>query len=547
MNRIEFIKQNGGLGRTATTEDVISGLVMGLNGKITSADIPEFDVIFDQAPALQTLVDEHFSAAPLNSAISYDGNLNTGHAGSGEATTGAIILQLNKYCQVTLPTLSSLVIKTTANDPFNLTVKVKKGNESNFTTLAPLAIQSAAAVYNLHELYPAIISTADAVTVRFEQTVSGKELRIHDLAAVGNVPGNELLKVATLKFYNQLSEQYGVEEVAEPAEDLDFAKNAIVYHVREFFRMSPTGTLYLGIKTTGTVAGDEITGSDVKVLQKYSEGKIRQMGIFTSTLANIASYQQAASQLEAQHQPLSIAFTCNKGNLTAQTLATGASHVVAGRRNISMLVGCDLDVAVLAALGDTQFGYYGCIGNLLGTISAAAVNESIAWVGKFPLGLKAPGLITGELIREVDDEWQNLIDGNRYIFVRTHTGAADCYYNDSHTFDLITSDYAYIENNRTMDKAIRGIRSNLLPSLNAPLYVDAKTGKMNAATVKTLEVTAQRALEDMEKAGELSGYVVEIDPNQNVLATSAVEIVIKNVPVGVMRIVRVKIGYTTQI
>ncbi|MDR2684292.1 MAG: DUF2586 domain-containing protein, partial [Prevotellaceae bacterium] len=71
--------------------------------------------------------------------------------------------------------------------------------------------------------------------------------------------------------------------------------------------------------------------------------------------------------------------------------------------------------------------------------------------------------MTGDLIREVSSEYQDAIDSNRYIFVRTHTGAADCYYNDSHTLDLPTSDYAFIENNRTMDKAIRGIRANLLP------------------------------------------------------------------------------------
>ena len=51
----------------------------------------------------------------------------------------------------------------------------------------------------------------------------------------------------------------------------------------------------------------------------------------------------------------------------------------------------------------------------------------------------------------------------------------------------------------------------------------------------------------MEKKGELSGYKVEIDPKQNVLSSSEVEIVIKNVAKGVMRKVRIKIGYTTKL
>jgi hypothetical protein len=49
-----------------------------------------------------------------------------------------------------------------------------------------------------------------------------------------------------------------------------------------------------------------------------------------------------------------------------------------------------LDASVVGLLGDLQFAYYGCIGNLLGAISAAAVNESIAWVARFPLELKLP-------------------------------------------------------------------------------------------------------------------------------------------------------------
>jgi hypothetical protein len=139
------------------------------------------------------------------------------------------------------------------------------------------------------------------------------------------------------------------------------------------------------------------------------------------------------------------------------------------------------------------------------------------------------------------------INDNRYLFVRTHVGNADNYFNDSFTLDEATSDYAYIENVRTIDKACRGVRANLLPYLNSPLRVDATSGQLASDTVAFLETTANKALEDMEKAGELSGFKVEIDPEQNVLSTSEVEIVIKQVPVGVMRHVLIKIGYTTKL
>jgi hypothetical protein len=90
---------------------------------------------------------------------------------------------------------------------------------------------------------------------------------------------------------------------------------------------------------------------------------------------------------------------------------------------------------------------------------------------------------------------------------------------------------------------VRGVRTYLIPELGGNIYIDAETGKMQAYSVSHLETTANKALEDMEKAGELSGYKVEIDPEQDVLSTSEVEIVIRQVAVGVMRKIKVKIGF----
>ena len=139
------------------------------------------------------------------------------------------------------------------------------------------------------------------------------------------------------------------------------------------------------------------------------------------------------------------------------------------------------------------------------------------------------------------------LDKARYMFLVTHIGQAGSYVNDSHTMDAETSDYAMIESVRTMDKAVRGIRTYLTPELGGNVYVDASTGKMQAFSVAHLETTANKALEDMEKAGELSGYKVEIDPEQDVLSTSEVEIVIKQVAVGVMRKIKVKMGFAKSV
>jgi len=51
----------------------------------------------------------------------------------------------------------------------------------------------------------------------------------------------------------------------------------------------------------------------------------------------------------------------------------------------------------------------------------------------------------------------------------------------------------------------------------------------------------------MEKDGELSGYKVIINPEQDVLSTGNLELTIQNVPVGVSRNINVNVGFVTKV
>lgn len=324
--------------------------------------------------------------------------------------------------------------------------------------------------------------------------------------------------------------------------DIEKAKNVLHYHITEFFRMNPEGELYVMVKASSTT----VAAVDIATLQTYAGGNIRQVGVFNATQLTVPDVQAQCKALEDAHRPLSVVLTYSgKEDADLATLKANINLAIDGQCNVSLLIGCDMDTDLAAALGD--YAYYGCIGLCIGAVSKAKVHESIAWVGNFPLGMKVPALFNGNLIRNIATSDLEVLNGNRYIFPVIHAGDADNYFNDSHTLDVDSSDYAYIENVRTIDKACRGIRGKLLPWLNSPLRVDPSNGQLESGMVSFLETTAGEALEEMEKAGEISGYKVEIDPAQNVLATSALEIVIKKVPVGVMRKVRVKIGYTTSL
>ena len=125
-----------------------------------------------------------------------------------------------------------------------------------------------------------------------------------------------------------------------------------------------------------------------------------------------------------------------------------------------------------------------------------------------------------------------------------HTGIAGSYLNDSFTATSLEGDFAYLENNRTIDKAIRGLNKVLIKKISGPAYIDPDTGLLEASGVVALEALCDDVLDVMKRNGEISGYAVSINPNQKLLKTSKLEIVVKIVPVGARRTIEVKIGLT---
>lgn len=131
--------------------------------------------------------------------------------------------------------------------------------------------------------------------------------------------------------------------------------------------------------------------------------------------------------------------------------------------------------------------------------------------------------------------------------MKTYAGYSGVYMNDSYTMDESKSDYNTIERMRTMDKAVRGVREYMLPMVGAPVEIDAQSGKIDAAVVEMWKNEANRYLEQMDRDEEISGYEVEIDSEQNVLSTSKIEIVIRQVPMGIARKIAIKMSYAEEL
>lgn len=319
------------------------------------------------------------------------------------------------------------------------------------------------------------------------------------------------------------------------------------YTLSSIFNMNPGVSLYVGIFKPASGAN---AFSEIKQIQNYAGGRLRQVGVWngavelSDTLVN--SLQSVRTTLEAQNKPLSILYAPKVTDVTALP----ANLAKIGRNGVSVIIGQDgagVAAELYADAGNTAKASVSALGDLLGAVSKAKVHESIAWVESFPTNIAVPAFGDGKKYRDLDEAVIETLDSSRYIFLRTYDGLAGSFFNDNHTLDEPTSDYAYINDVRTKDKAVRAVRTYLLPKLGRPMKVDAETGKLERTAVEHLITTGNKALEEMDKAGELSGYRFDIDPDQNILATSRVRGVIKNVAMGVMRNLDLEIGFAPSV
>ena len=323
-----------------------------------------------------------------------------------------------------------------------------------------------------------------------------------------------------------------------------WAVRVLHYHLSEIYRINPAVSLYVGIFEKPQ--GDNMTFAEIKTVQNFADGRIRQIGVWCGDRVpsedDLTAIQGQAATLEAQGAELSVVYAPKVANVKqiSTSLAGG------GKCRVSVVIGqagSGTGAELYKDKANAAKASVSGLGVVLGLISKAKVHQCIAWVKEFPTGISLPAFGDGTLLRDLDKALVEQLDTARYLFFVTQQGQSGSYMNDSHTMDSAISDYASIESVRTMDKGARGVRAYLIPELGGNVYVDADTGKLASYTVAHLETVAGHALEDMEKAGELSGYKAEIDPDQDVAASSTVDIVLKKVAVPVMRHVRIKIGF----
>lgn len=319
------------------------------------------------------------------------------------------------------------------------------------------------------------------------------------------------------------------------------------YHISEFFRANPTGQLWVGIfPVPGTYTFAEIT-----TLQKAANGALRQVGVFKDSAAYASSdltaiNTEVVTNCDNKHMPLSVLYAADLTATADITQIADLSTLSANK--VSSIIGQDG-----AALGALLFHSYGKsithLGVALGMLSRSAVSEDFGEPSKFNIsnGVEndVPAFANGQLVSALSDNALDALFEKRQISAQKYVGYAGTFFNDNHTAISTTSDYAYINDNRVMDKAIRGIYASLIPYLKSRLIYNAD-GSLASTTINFLSNQALQPLLQMSRDNDLGAVEssdVYIDPTQDVRTTSTLNISVVLNENGIARNILVPITF----
>lgn len=505
LNNITFVLGQGGLGRPLPGEDYISGLLFyTANGSLpsgytTSARVKQFFSVADAEAA--GIKDDYSDATAAAGSVQI-----TAAGTNGDTINNSVLTPIGT---VDLGTYAKAASETTA-------------------TAVGAAIAAIINAGTINHGFSAVNTTGTvAITAPKKYGIylnTGTKL-------VTTLSAGATLAVTVTQFSGGAASKQAVWH----------------YHISEYFRIQPKGNLFVGFYAVPTT----YDFADIAAMQNFAAGKIRQIGVYKDAAAfasaDLTALHNACNTQVALHKEL---FGLYAGDLSAVTdLTTLADASLLSAYLAQPVIGQDG-----AALGAFLYATVGksitTLGATLGAYALANVSEDIAWVQKFNMSngteLDVPAIANGALIRDLTEGLLSSMQDKAYNFLRTFVGVAGSYHNESRTAVAITSDYAFAENVRTIQKAMRGVYTGMIPALNSPITLNAD-GTLSDVSIEYFTTLAEKNLFQMERDSEISAFQVAISSTQNVLSTGKLVVAISIVPIGVARNIVVNIGFNVSI
>lgn len=331
--------------------------------------------------------------------------------------------------------------------------------------------------------------------------------------------------------------------------------NAALYKtVKEFYSEAPDGTKLwvMGVAASTTIANltDKVNniispllmaarGSiNILMLKVASAAEPTMSGSIDGAVLTAVTNLQALAEDWAEN--CYAPFMCLVEALSYNGVAASLPDLTARSDN-----------RVGVVLGDSVSGSAGAaVGLVAGRLAAEPVQRSLARVRSG--AIKAEAMYIGTNLAEIGDP--DVANDLGYIVPRTFVGKSGYYWSDDHLATGASDDYCAIPRRRVIDKAYRIAYKTLVDEIAENVPVNTE-GKLAAFHCKGVETSVESAIvnsmtsegnlgNDPDNASDL-GVQCYIDPDQNILATSRLEINLKVKPHGYSKYIDVKLGFKT--
>jgi hypothetical protein len=382
------------------------------------------------------------------------------------------------------------------------------------------------------------------------------------ILVVGSMP-----IVGSTLVYNKVVELIQIKDLEDLGVNESFdANNQVLayYQVSESFRLAPESTiLFMPVAEDST-----IQAKTTEILTAIRGNKnVRGLALFgftndISTLADEVEVLQASIVDEIKKDGVLLDFVLVEGKGKADVVFNDLEDLRAKNApQISVIIAQDTDVAKQ----DANYLYHAAVGSAVGMIAVRKVNENMGStnikvkpddaklsnvysltdeaLGKW----KNAGISIGTSMDELSAVQVKSLNTKGYIFAGSYADAAGFYFSNSCTCVTKASDYAYIENNRTWNKAARYIRTALTPEIKGTVKKDPQTGYIKSTTTSRWQKSAEKALEKMLIADEISGSSVYINPKQIVNEDNPVKIRVMVVSDDIAHEFDVELGLTNKV
>lgn len=335
------------------------------------------------------------------------------------------------------------------------------------------------------------------------------------------------------------AEQLGINESFDANNDLKAHEQ-----ISEFFRLAPEATLYI---FDSSVKADLMT-----FIRQNKEIKGFGLNVSIDTPANLVieinRFEVIINEFAAENRLIDCCILGADGldDYTEDLFALEAP-------NVSVLVACSDASGVVG------------VGSFLGMLAVRRINENAGSVDiqnkplakrgteDYPLTDSKLGkwleayLSSGVTVESLDTTVLKDIISKGYIVAASYEGYPGVFFEDAYTCVDRGSDFAFIENNRTWNKASRIIRATLLPRVKGVVKKDPETGFIAITTVSNWTQLLNRNLDRMVANDEVSGYEVYINPKQVVNSTEPVKVKASIVADGIVHAFEVAVGLTNSI